>query len=69
MNANLIGAKKGTVKKSEFISIATAYGVTAHYSGKENVMYIGGDDTKAKAFIRVRNLKGSHPFTIKQCKV
>lgn len=56
--------------KETFISIASSYGVNAHYSGKDNAMYISGEDSRVKSFIRVRNLlgKAAHDFAIKQSK-
>jgi hypothetical protein len=56
--------------KEEFIGIASAYGVNAKYSGKDNAMYISGEDAKVKSFIRVRNLLGKtqHLFAIKRSK-
>jgi hypothetical protein len=54
--------------KKDFISTATNYGVKANYSGSTNTMFITGDDTKVKSFIRVCNLKGksNYSFAIKQ---
>ena len=63
-------ATKVAPTKEQFIGIATAYGVNAHYSGKDNAMYISGDDSRVKSFIRVRNLlgKNAHDWAIKQSK-
>jgi hypothetical protein len=57
--------------KEQFIGIAANYGVTAGYSGKDNTMYISGEESRVKSFIRVRNLlgKAAHDFAIKQSKV
>lgn len=56
------------MSKSTFIQNANAYGVQANYSGATNTMFIGGDDKKAKSFIRVCCLKGkgAYSFSIKQ---
>lgn len=56
--------------KKDFVGIAANYGVKATYSGKDNAMYISGEDSKVKSFIRVRNLlgKNQHIFAIKQSK-
>jgi hypothetical protein len=48
--------------KQDFISKANAYGVTATYSGSTKTMFIGGEDTKVKSFIRVCNLKGKKAY-------
>jgi hypothetical protein len=48
--------------KQTFISNANAYGVTATYSGSTNTMFVGGEDTKVKSFIRVCNLKGKKAY-------
>ena len=57
--------------KKEFLDIAANNGVTATYSGKDNTMFISGEDAKVKSFIRIRNLlgKNQHLFAIKQSKV
>ena len=44
--------------KENLIQSATNYGVRASYSGSTNTMFVKGDDTKVKSFIRVINLKG-----------
>lgn len=56
--------------KNTFQDAATAYGVTAGYSGKNKTMFVSGEDAKVKSFIRVRNLlgKANNPFIIKQSK-
>jgi hypothetical protein len=56
------------MSKLAFIQQANNYGVLANYSGGTNTMFIGGDDKKAKSFIRVCCLKGkgAFPFSIKQ---
>ena len=63
-------ATKVAPTKEQFMGIATAYGVNANYSGKDNAMYISGDDSRVKSFIRVRNLlgKNAHDWAIKQSK-
>lgn len=63
-------ATKVAPSKEQFVGIAANYGVTAGYSGKDNTMYISGEDSRVKSFIRVRNLlgKGFHSFAIKQSK-
>lgn len=52
------------MSKSTFIAQATAYGVSTSYSGGTNTMYVKGDDTKVKSFIRIQCLKGKghYPF-------
>jgi hypothetical protein len=59
-----------TSAKTTFKSAATAYGVTAAYSGKNNTMFVSGEDARVKSFIRIRNLlgKAKNPFYIKQSK-
>jgi len=54
--------------KTTFISQASSYGVNAIYSGGTQTMFIKGEDTKVKSFIRVCNLKGkkAYPFAVKQ---
>lgn len=51
------------MNKQTFISNATAYGVTASYSGGTNTMFISGEDSRVKSFIRVCNLKGKKAYT------
>lgn len=48
--------------KQIFKNNAQAYGVNASYSGGTNTMFIAGDDTKVKSFIRVCNLKGKKAY-------
>lgn len=54
--------------KTEIQQAAIAKGVSASYSGKEKTMFINGDDSKVKSFIRNCNLKGKAywNFLIKQ---
>ena len=56
------------MSKQTFISQANSYGVKATYSGGTNTMFVKGEDTKVKSFIRVCNLKGKgvYPFSVKQ---
>jgi hypothetical protein len=44
--------------KGSFFQDASNYGVTASYSVTTNTMFVKGEDTKVKSFIRVVNLKG-----------
>lgn len=56
------------MNKTKFISQANTYGVIAGYSGSTNTMFVKGDNTKVKSFIRVCNLKGkgAYSFAVKQ---
>ena len=56
------------MNKKKFATLAAAAGLTTQYSGAEKKMYIGGDDKKAKTFIRMCCLKGAnyYPFAIGQ---
>ena len=56
------------MSKSNFIESAKNYGVDASYSGSANTMFIDGEDSKVKSFIRVCCLKGkgAFGFSIKQ---
>jgi hypothetical protein len=58
------------VSKEQFEAAAIKYGVKAGYSGKDNTMYVTGEDAKVKSFIRVRNLMGksAYSYAIKQSK-
>ncbi len=51
-----------------FQQMANKNGVNASYSGKTKTMFVKGDDSKAKSFIRIVNLKGKghYPFAVKQ---
>ncbi len=51
------------MKKQEFIEKAKAQGLEAHYSGKDNKMFVSGEDTKVKYFIRLCCLKGKKSYT------
>jgi hypothetical protein len=44
--------------KTQISQQATKYGVKATYSGSKQTLFIKGDDTQVKSFIRVINLKG-----------
>lgn len=46
--------------KQAFINQAEAYGVKAVYSGATKTMFVVGEDSKVKSFIRVINLKGKN---------
>ena len=56
------------MSKQAFTSQANSYGVKANYSGGTNTMFVKGEETKVKSFIRVCNLKGkgAYPFSVKQ---
>lgn len=56
------------MNKAVFAQLAATAGVTTQYSGAEKKFYIGGDDAKAKKFIRLCCLKGKdyYPFAIGQ---
>lgn len=51
--------------KETFIEQAREYGVTACYSGSTGTMFIVGEDSKVKSFIRVCNLKGKNAYGFK----
>lgn len=65
---NTTTATNVATSKTEFFGIAAAYGVKANYSGKDNAMYISGEDAKVKSFIRVRNLLGKNQHLFKICQ-
>ena len=48
--------------KQTFIENANAYGVKATHSGGTQTMFVSGEDTKVKSFIRVCNLKGKKAY-------
>lgn len=51
--------------KNSFLQNASNYGVTASYSGATNTMFVKGENTKVKSFIRVVNLKGKEARSFK----
>ena len=54
--------------RNKFSIEAQKNGVTAGYSGQTGTMYVKGEDSKVKSFIRKCNLKGKgyFPFKIAQ---
>ena len=58
------------MNKATFIETAKNYGVNAKYSGQNKAMFITGEDTKVKSFIRICNLKGkgAYYFAVAQGK-
>jgi len=54
--------------KTSFATLAKKSDLSTTYCGKTKTMFVTGENTKVKAFIRVRNLlgKAAHNFAIKQ---